>query len=226
MKVIAVAPILLATVLLAAAASGHPSATNKDDTNSSLTTRHLFYLHGSIVEGDDPRPVHPQLGVYDYPAIVAAFEEAGFNVHSEQRPAGTSVDDYAAQLAGDIQKLLDGGVSPTSVIVAGHSKGGVIALRASARLDAPGVGWVLLAACFPSLDADFEIPSPALSLLDSADTLAVSCRPWMKGHEQAEILYATGRGHGLFYRPEAKWIQDIVEWRPDLTAPGLPAAKH
>jgi hypothetical protein len=188
------------------------------DTKST-STRHLFYLHGSIVEGDDARPMHPELGVYDYPAIVAAFEDAGLYVHSEQRPAGTSVDDYATQLAADIQRLLDGGVSPTSIVVAGHSKGGVIVLRASALIDAPGVGWVLLAACFPSLDADFVIPSPALSLLDESDTIAVSCQPWMKGPSQSEIHFATGLGRGLFYQPGSEWIRVVAEWRPSPSPP-------
>jgi hypothetical protein len=26
----------------------------------------VIYSHGLIVEGDDPRPVHPEYGVYDF----------------------------------------------------------------------------------------------------------------------------------------------------------------
>lgn len=30
--------------------------------------RYVIFLHGLIAEGEDPRPVHPEYGVYDLPA--------------------------------------------------------------------------------------------------------------------------------------------------------------
>jgi hypothetical protein len=31
--------------------------------------RYVIYSHGMIVEGDDPRPISPKYGQYDFPAI-------------------------------------------------------------------------------------------------------------------------------------------------------------
>ncbi len=41
---------------------------------------YLFYIHGFIVEGTDPRPVHPEFGVYDFPAIKQALSVGDINV--------------------------------------------------------------------------------------------------------------------------------------------------
>jgi hypothetical protein len=49
--------------------------------------RYVISLHGLIAEGDDPRPVHPENGVYDFPAIKhALFKDGGFNLIAQQRP--------------------------------------------------------------------------------------------------------------------------------------------
>jgi hypothetical protein len=43
--------------------------------------RYVIYSHGFIVEGDDPKPISPQYGQYDFPAIKQAlFTEGGFNL--------------------------------------------------------------------------------------------------------------------------------------------------
>ena len=34
--------------------------------------RYVIYSHGMIVEGDDPKPISPQYGQYDFPAIKQA----------------------------------------------------------------------------------------------------------------------------------------------------------
>ena len=39
--------------------------------------RYVIYSHGLIVEGDDPRPVSPEFGVYDFPAVVRALAAGG-----------------------------------------------------------------------------------------------------------------------------------------------------
>ena len=183
---------------------------------------HLFYLHGAIVEGNNPRPEHPRLGVYDYPAVVEAFEATGVVVHTQQRPAGLSVEDHATALANEIRQLLASGVSAARIAVAGHSKGGVIALRASEQLartpdrsepglDPAEIRWIFLAACFPNLESAASLPPRSLSLFDGSDQVAVSCRPWMT-ETAVESTLETGLGHGLFYRPNRAWLDPLFVW--------------
>ena len=49
--------------------------------------RYVIYSHGLIAEGDDPRPISPMYGQYDFPAIKQAiFQSGGFNLVAPQRP--------------------------------------------------------------------------------------------------------------------------------------------
>ncbi len=39
--------------------------------------RYVIYSHGLIVEGDEPRPISPKYGQYDFPGIKQAIFSAG-----------------------------------------------------------------------------------------------------------------------------------------------------
>jgi hypothetical protein len=75
--------------------------------------RYVIYSHGMIVEGDDPKPISPKYGQYDFPAIKQAlFYGGGFNLIAYQRPK--SLDDtYADTLKSWVRRLLDAGVKPS-----------------------------------------------------------------------------------------------------------------
>ena len=60
--------------------------------------RYVIYSHGFVAEGDDPKPVSPQYGLYDFPAIKEAiFSSGGFNLIAYQRPKSLD-DSYADTL--------------------------------------------------------------------------------------------------------------------------------
>ena len=62
--------------------------------------RYVIYSHGLIVEGDDPRPVSPKYGQYDFPGIKQAlFSGGGFNLIAYQRPKNTEVAVYVGTLS-------------------------------------------------------------------------------------------------------------------------------
>ena len=81
--------------------------------------RYVIYSHGLIVEGDDPKPISPQYGVYDFPAIKQAlFDAGGFNLIAFQRPK-SSDDAYADTLKTWVRRLLAAGVKPSRITLVG-----------------------------------------------------------------------------------------------------------
>src|ERR1700721_4557135 len=83
--------------------------------------RYVIYSHGFIAEGDDPKPVSPQYGLYDFPAIKEAiFANGDFNLIAYQRP---KVLEYfcAKTLTSWVRRLVDGGVKPSKFILVGFS---------------------------------------------------------------------------------------------------------
>lgn len=108
---------------------------------------YLIYLHGRIIENSGPRPTDSRYGLYDYPAILEALSSRGAVVISAQRPSKTDVNKYAGVVVSQVEELIDRGVPPGNIVVAGFSKGGGIATRVSSFLRRPEVRFVLLAAC-------------------------------------------------------------------------------
>jgi dienelactone hydrolase len=181
--------------------------------------RYLIYLHGRIVELQGRKAVSPEFGRYEYDGILAAFAARGFRVIAEVRPASTS-NAFAEKVAGQVRKLLGAGVPASHITVVGFSRGGGLAVAASARVAERGVGYVLLAGC--SQEPDWvALWAPAvhgrmLSLYDRSDHFRPSCAPLFakaKGlSETREIELGTGLDHGLFYTPRPEWLDPLVEW--------------
>ncbi len=183
---------------------------------SAAPVQHLFYSHGYIVEGENPRPAHPRYGVYDFPAIVAALERPGRVVHARHRPAGQSVDAHARVLADEVRALLQQGVRPEQIVLLGFSRGGVISLKASEYLQQPRLRLVLLASCFSGLARrGFQPVGQLYSLYESSDSVG-SCRPllqqWPDLHLQEERNIHTGLAHGAFFQPRAEWLDILAGW--------------
>src|SRR5580698_9094257 len=98
--------------------SDFPSAIHADE-------RYVIYSHGLIVEGDNPRPISPKYGQYDFPAIKQAlFDGGGFNLIAYQRPKNADFDASAKQLESWVQRLRAAGVKPGRITLVGFSRGG------------------------------------------------------------------------------------------------------
>lgn len=110
---------------------------------------YVIYLHGRVVENLGPRPTESAFGLYDYPAILEALASRGATVISNQRPAGTNVNEYAGRVVARIEDAIHNGVPPANIVVVGFSRGGDIAIHVSSLLRRPQVRHVLLAACWP-----------------------------------------------------------------------------
>jgi hypothetical protein len=196
--------------------------------------RHLFYLHGRIVEEQGPKAVSDRFGPYAYEEILETFRKAGFTVISEVRPTGVEVDAYASRIEGQIRTLLAAGVAPDHVTVVGASRGAVIAMRISTRLRNRKVRFVLLGNCNETVFSRyrFDLAGEVLSIFETSDEYGGSCRGLFTAStglsKKEEISLSNGLGHGFLYRPLPQWVDPTIAWARDgelgTTVPRTPAA--
>jgi hypothetical protein len=100
----------------------------------------------------------------------------------------------------------------------GASKGSVIAMLVSTRLQVPGVRYVLLANCNDWVieHLDPRLSGDVLSIYEASDDLGGSCVPMVKRSAAvgrfSEIRLETGLGHGIVYRPLEAWVTPALDW--------------
>ncbi len=182
------------------------------------SARHVIFLHGRIVEEKGRRPTDSLFGIYEYDAILDSLRARSLTVVSEQRGAGMSIDSSATRLIAQIDSLQRAGVPPEAITVAGFSRGGAIAILASARMNNPAISWVFMGACGDWVfnRPEVQVSGHVLSLYEKSDSLGVSCAPLFgrkaAGAETEEVSLDLGLGHGTFYQPRAEWIMPIVAW--------------
>lgn len=190
---------------------------------ADLTQRYLFYLHGKIIEDQGLPAISPDFGEYRYKEILEELESHGFVVISEQRSKDAVAGEYARKVADQVNHLLDAGVPPGSITVAGASKGAAISTTVSNLVSNSEMNYVLLGACYQPMIEEWKQEGIALSgnvlaIYDSADEYATSCQDLFdfsngKGlGRQAEIILHVGAGHGILYEPLLEWIQPTVNW--------------
>lgn len=189
--------------------------------------RYMFYLHGAWIERHGLNRPHPRHGRYDYKGILAALSDKGWVVISEARTSDVGFLQYAGEVADQVSYLLRRRVPPENITVMGHSKGGLMSLIAASLLREEKVNFVVLAGCGRP-GADFRryyqrflatrapaVKGRILSLYDDQDREAGSCREAFASAARVtthEVVFRTGRGHGLFFSPEAAWIDEVVRW--------------
>lgn len=187
---------------------------------SASAQSHLFFLHNRFIEEHDLDEDHPVYGNPHYRDILAAFRKKGFIVHSEKRPSGTDVQQYARGIAAEVDSLIGIGVPAGKITVIGTSKGGYIAQYVSTYLANPDVNFVFIG-CYQ--DADLQRPDGIewcgniLTIYEASDSYGVSAldrkltSPLPVTHFR-EIELHTGLEHGFLFRPLDEWIGPAARW--------------
>ena len=177
---------------------------------------------------------------YETTAISKAFADSGYNVISEIRPRNANEELYGKKIANAVNKLIDQGVKPGHIVVAGHSKGAVIAMISAGMISNPEVKYVVMAGCaLPSTTrlanvnprqmylGFIEKFAPAskgkmLSIFDKEDAEFQSCQEFGKVATEIKLLEQvvetgapSGKGHAAFYSLDPKWMSVVINWLKD-----------
>lgn len=180
--------------------------------------RYVIYLHGRIIEEKGPRPTDERFGTYEYQQILDTLAASGADVIAEQRPQGTDFRAFGSHVADQVRRLLASGVAAERIAVVGFSKGGAIAIIASALLKDPRVTFVFLGSCGDWVKGrdDVDVRGRILSIYEASDELGTSCEPLFtqasEPGEPWELRIATGAAHGAFFRPRAEWLDPVYQW--------------
>jgi hypothetical protein len=180
--------------------------------------RYVIYLHARIVEQQGPHPTDERFGTYEYQQILDTLAASGADVIAEQRPQGTDFRAFGSRVADQVRRLLAAGVPADRIAVVGFSKGGAIAMVASALLADPRIAFVFLGSCGDWVKGrdDVDVRGRILSIYEASDELGTSCEPLFAQAsapgEHREIRIATGAGHGAFFRPRPEWLAPMFQW--------------
>lgn len=180
--------------------------------------KYVFYSHGLIVEGNDPRPEHDEYGVYDFPAVKESlFAIGGFNLIAHHRPANTDIGNYVNLFSQWVNQLLEAGVPATNITLIGFSRGSHLTALTANNFNNYPINTVLMAGCFDedmNFDPPISLSGRFLSIYETTDA-AGSCkdlgnRGSLSSFDEEAIN--TGKKHGAFYRPLSDWIEPIRDW--------------
>ena len=180
--------------------------------------KHLFYLHGRIIELQGLPAESPQFGPYEYAAIIDSFRQNGFVVHHQVRTATTDFFSFVEALSLAVDSLLNEQVAPSNITVVGASKGAVMSMYLSHLNPAP-IRYVLLGANNDQIEEqfDWQLHGTILGVYEASDLLAgKNYHYWASRSPKAErfeqLRLNTGLDHGFFYRPIQEWLKPTIAW--------------
>ncbi len=180
--------------------------------------KHIFYLHGMIIEIQGIHAVSPQFGPYEYTAIVDSLKATGAEVHTEVRTEATDFFEFGKKISKEIDGLISKGVAPSDITVIGASKGGMIAMYIS-DLNTNKVNYVLLGSSsdYTQNTFDWNLHGNILGIYEKSDTVAGnSYQYWIDKSTNAvkfeQLQINTGLGHGFLYTPNSAWLDPAREW--------------
>lgn len=186
---------------------------------SSLTsTKHVFYLHGRIIELQGINAISEQYGRYEYQRIIDSLKSTRAVVHGEVRMATTDFEAFCQKTSKEIDDLINNGIMPGDITVIGASKGAVMAMNIANQNTHP-INYVLLAANndYTERENDWNLHGNILAIYEKSDAIGGKhYQYWIDRSTNAkrfkQIEINTGLGHGFLYRPIPEWWEPTKKW--------------
>ena len=186
---------------------------------SDPSVKFLFNMHGRHVER------HGADGDYEYSEILNALAKKGLVVIGEVR-SDIDRSDYSKRIAGQVGRLLDERVTAENITAAGYSKGAFKSMLFASRVQNEAVKYGILAGCgvkgseFHRHYVKFSkrrakrMRGHFLVAWDANDDVTRECDLAMgkAGVDFRNLIFETGRGHNLFYKPKPVWIEPLAEF--------------
>lgn len=184
----------------------------------SKAMKHVFYLHGMIVEVQGIHAVSETFGPYQYEDIITTLKAAGYEVHAEVRTTRTDFKTFCKKISKEINELISEGVSPRNITVIGASMGAMMAMTISDQ-NTQAVNYVLLGANSDRTEKNFDwkLHGHILGIYEKSDTVAgKDYAYWIdrstEAKEFTQLEINTGLGHGFLYTPHTAWMGPAKAW--------------
>ena len=187
-----------------------PEQVNSDE-------KYVFYSHGFIVEGENPTPVNPRWGMYDFPKIKEVLSDDSYNLIAYHRPKGTEPRVFAKKLTEDAKTLMREGVKPENITFIGFSRGGAITALTSNYLASNKANFIILAGCsgFIKNNTEIVVIGNVFSIFETSDKVG-TCQFLIERSKRVnsfeELSISTGKEHGAFYNPLPEWVIPVKKW--------------
>tara|TARA_B100000767_G_C19741915_1_gene526609 strand:- start:72 stop:653 length:582 start_codon:yes stop_codon:yes gene_type:complete len=178
---------------------------------------YVFYSHGKIVEGNNPKPHHLEWGMYNFPAVKAQLADSSYTLIAKHRAKNINAKDAAEQLAKSVNQLLSQGVKAQNISLVGFSRGGGITILAAQLLQLPQLNVALLASCLPWMknNDSYRLIGSIFSIYETSDTVG-SCKVLVEQSTEVstfkELAITTELSHGAFYSPNPVWLVPLKQW--------------
>lgn len=187
-------------------------------TNTQNNKKHIYYLHGRIIEIQGKNAISEEYGKYEFDSIVTALSDKDHIVIAEIRTENVDYIDYANKVSKEIDSLISTGIQPTNITIIGASKGAIIASHIS-NINLNPVNYVLLAGNndYQEKNNDWKFHGQVLCFYDLSDTIAGGNYDYWKNRENyttkfEQIELKTHLGHGFLYKPLKEWIEPTRNW--------------
>lgn len=181
-------------------------------------SKHVFYLHGRIVELQGKNAISEKYGKYEYDNIISALNEKGTKIHHEVRTDQTDFQDFCRKTSDQIDKLIESGVNPENITIIGASKGGIMAMNIS-NMNINPINYILLASNNEQIEQknQWNLHGRILGIYEKTDSIAnKNYKHWIDSSTNAvefkQLELNTGLGHGFLYRPMNEWITPTKNW--------------
>jgi len=188
------------------------------DCNAQLPTKHIFYLHGRIIEQQGENAISEQYGKYELDSIIAALKVENGIVHAEIRNSNVDYKLYALKVSKQIDELIKSGVEAKNITVIGASKGAIIACNISS-LNTNAINYVFLAGNndYQEMNNEWKFHGQVLCIYDSSDEIAGKNYDYWKAKDNLttkfeQIELKTNLGHGFLYKPLSVWVEATKKW--------------
>jgi len=181
-------------------------------------TKHIFYLHGRIIEVQGVNAISEKFGKYQYHEIIDSLKSFEGVLYNEIRTENTDFENFSLKISNQIDSLISLGTKPNKITIIGASKGAVIAMNISNQNNHE-INYVLLGAnnAYIEQENDWNLHGNILGIYEKSDSLAGrDYSYWIEKSTNAnrfeQLQINTGLGHGFLYKPLLDWLEPARNW--------------